>query len=288
MGDKKIVVHIGPPKTATTSLQFFLQNMQIENTAYVGVFQPRHENKERNELRDNLFDFLRHGRERKRKIVKMLIDKVQCRNLIFSEEMILHGPNWKKKIRHLSELLEEYPHIVKVCVRDPASSIPSYYQEMYERLSPQLRNSYPAFVNSSYADIYDYENVYCHLQESGIVNVECFTFENLIEGKLTVDDFVHGHSLYGKKHNITLHKKNSSNGAVRKGHRVVKFSYVDELGDWSRYFTSAIRKMGSFGKSVVRQLRYRWRGQKEVRVGYTEREERLQQKYVRFISSMPE
>ena len=287
MNDKKITVHIGPPKTATTSLQFFLQKLDSRNIEYTGVFQPRHKNKERNKIRNNLFSFLTSGKDQKKKKVKAFINEIECQNLILSEEMILHGLNWRKKIRRLSSLLEDYSHVVKVCLRDPKDGIPSYYQEMYERLSPSLRYDYEAFVNSSYGDVYDYESVNCCLQEAGFAEVEWFTFERLIGGQLTIGEFISNCSVDEKDRLISLRKENSSKRSGRKECKVVDFSYIDELGSWSRHLASLVERMGPPGKRLVQKLRHGWKGHKEVRIGFTEREAELKKKYLRFLSSIP-
>lgn len=40
----KLYLHIGPPKTATTSLQIALQQANLPGVHYGGIFQPRESN----------------------------------------------------------------------------------------------------------------------------------------------------------------------------------------------------------------------------------------------------
>ena len=37
----KLIIHIGPPKTASTSLQYYLESLNQDGVKYIGVNQPR-------------------------------------------------------------------------------------------------------------------------------------------------------------------------------------------------------------------------------------------------------
>ena len=37
----KLIIHIGPPKTATTALQLYWMGLHVNNFKYCGIIQPR-------------------------------------------------------------------------------------------------------------------------------------------------------------------------------------------------------------------------------------------------------
>lgn len=61
---KKIIIHLGPPKTATTSLQYFFQKIDFKsmNALYIGVLQPRNKKnlKAHNAIADKILSFVKN------------------------------------------------------------------------------------------------------------------------------------------------------------------------------------------------------------------------------------
>lgn len=157
---KKVVIHAGPPKTGTTSIQTFLQESSLSRVCYLGVFQPRHENEYRNRLRDKIYAYLNGGHEEVSEIQEFIEDVLDSKEVaVFSEEMILHGLNWKSKVDRLYSIFGHFDPRVSICLRDPKDALPSYYQEIYSNLDKTFRSEFRQFVNSEYGEIYNYREV---------------------------------------------------------------------------------------------------------------------------------
>jgi hypothetical protein len=126
---KKVVIHAGPPKTGTTSIQTFLQESSLSRVCYLGVFQPRHENECRNRLRDKIYAYINGGHEEVSEIQEFIENILDSKEVaVFSEEMILHGLNWKSKVDRLYSISGQFDPRVSMCLKDPKDALTSYYQ----------------------------------------------------------------------------------------------------------------------------------------------------------------
>lgn len=132
----KIFVHIGLPKTATTSLQKdFFPFLTGEGTKYIGVFHPRGISDYSN-LYDELLLAIK-GEIQSNNIRIRLKESVRENNLILSEEMILvsqPGSTWKQKLANLKIILDGFDYEIIITVREPVSGLFSYYCECYHDL----------------------------------------------------------------------------------------------------------------------------------------------------------
>lgn len=131
----KVIVHIGLPKTATTSLQIdiFSKIEYAENMHYLGVFHPRESFQE--PLFKQFYHFIRTGKgfeDLKNKINNKL---QEGKNILISEEMIVVSDpdiEWRQKLKNLAILLKQFEHKIIVTVREPVSALFSYYTENIE------------------------------------------------------------------------------------------------------------------------------------------------------------
>ena len=132
----KIFVHIGLPKTATTTLQaHFFPSLPIENTLYLGVTQPRRH------LQHPAFsrfgDAIRTGRLMEaRAELTALLETNEL--VVISEEMLTvsqPGLPWRKKLDRLAKLLTGLDYTVMVTVREPIAAMYSYYVERHSQFS---------------------------------------------------------------------------------------------------------------------------------------------------------
>lgn len=224
-----IYLHIGLPKTATSSLQEFLYEESDNcHLNYLGVHQPRGQGKEHQfytqlicfmnsqtpeELSNNL-DVCR----------KTLISLINGSNtpLFLSEEMLTVdnlGITWQMKIDRLSMLLSGIQYKIIVTTREPVSALHSFYTEIYH----DVKFDYPslsAFCESNNnAKIYDYNNLRSVLNDSfDMSEVVFFPFEDLIKEngiyrlltRLSID-YVAGKSLLE-----TNTKKKTLNGSFTR------------------------------------------------------------------------
>ena len=129
----KLFVHIGLPKTATTSLQIDLfPRINQERLIYLGVYQPRE--KEQKQIYKYFYKAVNTGQEieKTNSLLKTQLDKGI--NLLISEEMTVVTDKkytWREKIYNLFKVLIGLDYYLIVTVREPVSAMFSYYVELY-------------------------------------------------------------------------------------------------------------------------------------------------------------
>jgi hypothetical protein len=189
----ELIIHIGPPKTATTSLQHFFQNLNNPKIIYDGIFQPR---KEKNNFtcQEIHREILNNEFKKQSRYVtkyKRLINNGMY--VIVSEEMFSvnsSGISWQDKLERLAIYFEELEPTILFTIREPKDVIPSYYQEIYYYLKYTLQDDLNAFAKSSYCEIYDYCFLYEFLKELNVKKLKILSFDKLIAGEYTLSDIL--------------------------------------------------------------------------------------------------
>lgn len=183
----QVYVHIGLPKTATTSLQLdFFPHVDNKEFKYLGVFQFR-EQRVQDVLFQKIISAVRSGHDldgANRALKKRLEE--EKRSLIISEEMLTVGSElktWQEQLANLSQILAGIEAKLLVTVREPVSAMFSFYLELYDRFEKSdLCFSELALKNNDFA-IYRYETLFKVL-------FECFDprciylqrFEDIVKG----------------------------------------------------------------------------------------------------------
>lgn len=109
---KLIKIHIGPPKTGTTTIQFLLD--KYKNDIFIG------------------------GNNLILKDIHFAINKLLDNNstLVYSDERVLmeyyKNENWKQHLNRLKEVfsIEGVKTEVIITIRNPADALPSLYQQL--------------------------------------------------------------------------------------------------------------------------------------------------------------
>jgi hypothetical protein len=187
----ELIIHVGPPKTATTSLQFFLQGITLKNFIYSGVIQPR--GKDPFSLCSLVYKDITSGNDANKDFVLDTVGKnlTSGNNVFLSEECFLLESNnvsWKQKINKISNYFNEFNPSVVVTAREPQKSIISYYHEIYGALDISYKKDYEKFLKSEYCSIYNYEILHDFLVEK-FNNIIFMDFIKLIKGMYSVKDF---------------------------------------------------------------------------------------------------
>jgi hypothetical protein len=191
----QLTLHIGPPKTASTSLQLALQDSSHHDFAYGGCYQPRGSRGEA--LSDGLHD-IAAGRVRTN---GNQIDTLNCIRdslatglpLVISEEMFLvqqPGANMREKIARLGQALHGIPTRILITLRRPSEALPSLYQELYLTLPRPLRHSFDAFCESEAAFCFDYEAIESLLKTAGFAPVSYLRFDSLASGQVPLSSIL--------------------------------------------------------------------------------------------------
>jgi hypothetical protein len=210
-----------------------------------------------------------------RDLVESNLDNTE--GAIFSEEMILHGLNWRSKIKRLYDIFGQYNPSVSICLRGPKEALLSYYQEIYSSLDKDLRSDFSSFVNSEYGDIYNYREVEQCFESSGFQDICFFHFDDLIGGRLFLRDLgVQG--IPDADVRIRLSRNNKSKKDHR-GYRLVEINRIDEM---ENLFSSAIgflKRLGPPGRYTNRAIRSMMETSKTIEISHVDKCDSLQKVY---------
>jgi len=181
----KIIVHIGLPKTATTTLQSdFFPVFVNDFIEYWGVCQPRGKRGQSNAY----FNFyravdtgLRVGEVRKELELKI----AQGKTVIFSEEMITvsstTSSTWREKLKNLGNILKGLQYDIVVTVRDPIPALFSYYVELHRDNYSHGEEFMDRALSDEVMEIFHYRKLTEKLVEFfDYNNIHIFKFEDLI------------------------------------------------------------------------------------------------------------
>ncbi|NVK75228.1 MAG: hypothetical protein HWE24_17295 [Oceanospirillaceae bacterium] len=193
MMSPKLVIHIGSPKTSTTSLQSLLESLDIEGFMYGGCLQPR------SAKRPSLVsDIHRSIVNRDKDSIKELSDSIKValeskEIVLLSEEMFLVHENRmgvKEKLQELYDLIGDLRTEVLITVRNPSKGLPSLYQELYSNLPKDLQEDFSKFCYSDYALSFRYPELDMLLKDLGFKNIRYVSFDSLVSGNLTLGSFL--------------------------------------------------------------------------------------------------
>ena len=186
-----VILHIGPPKTATTSLQRLLGEFTSDRFYFGGVTQPRKETTtdlarrlhrvcagnagDASEVRQAISKYVEHGRD-----------------VVISEEMFLvdRPVAHQAKLQKLRKVLSGLPVTLVVCVRDPVAGLQSLYQQVFPNLSLREKLSFRTFLKSNQARVFDYGSVQEATAEAGFAEVRYISFDRLVAGRLSWADLL--------------------------------------------------------------------------------------------------
>jgi hypothetical protein len=183
----KIFVHIGLPKTATTTLQMdFFPAISRDGITYLGVYQPRYASQE--PLYEGTCEAIKSGRQ-----IGELRDELMGRldsgeTLILSEEMIAVSQDtmaFREKLRNLSKLLNGLDYQIILTVREPAAALFSYYVERYDEFYRRNIGFMDAAMQDESMFIFHYKKLINELLDNfEKQRVHVYQFESLIKGEL--------------------------------------------------------------------------------------------------------
>lgn len=239
-----IIVHIGLPKTGTTSLQQdYFSQLDPEKVEYLGVLVPRYE------IQKPLFTNFQ-------KVVNEGIDisKVQHeisqlilkgKKVLISEEMITVSTNknsWNNKLSNLKKILQPFNYKIIVTIRNPVDSVKSYYYELSHRKEFRNNTIEEIYINTDIFQIYEYDKLMLYLTELfSRKNIIVIEFNNIIKNSLESLQIVLGEDLNKVSQLNNRNKREFSNGKAISKKKVF-------------IFATLFNKMGNFGKLLKKIL----------------------------------
>lgn len=188
---KKLIVHIGPPKTATTSLQYYFQNLDLVNLFYAGVSQPRQSSD--SSIAAILLQWMRDDSSSvSLEQVLSVLNIAFAENdvVIVSEELFLVPESrcsLSSKMDKLMQLSHNYDTRIIYTKRNLKSVVPSYYQELYPNLTKGLQDSFEKFCKSTYMEAFDLLSLKSSFQNVGC-DFKVLDFEDVVSSRLRLFD----------------------------------------------------------------------------------------------------
>lgn len=187
----ELIIHIGPPKTATTSFQkFFLYN-SFNEISYEGIIQPRIKNDDTicKLICDSAVEYAKGCDIKKSKIRNIKLPK-SSHCLLSEESFLVNGQaiRWQDKMKGLYKITHHLNPILLIVVRNPIDAIRSYYQEMYYRLDKNEIKSINDFAESNYCVIYKYDELLNFINNTGFSSIKLINFDELINKQYKISD----------------------------------------------------------------------------------------------------
>lgn len=182
----KLFIHIGLPKTATTTLQKnIFQSLDPEQVHYVGVIQPREE--PQSSLYLNFVHAINTGEiSDSQALLKLVLGT--GKSVLISEEMILVSENsidWRTKLDNLAHLIQGLDYQLILTVREPTSGMHSYFVELYPQLIKENRNFLDAASNNPTMQIFHYNKLISELIiRFSMDRILIKKFEDIINGDI--------------------------------------------------------------------------------------------------------
>jgi hypothetical protein len=184
---KKVILHIGLPKTATTLLQQHIFPQLRKYIDYIGVRQPRTLDQE--SIYADIWNLVCVDQVEYNKSLGVVKARLQNRldnndkPFVFSEECFCLDSGstiWQEKLNRLATIFRDYDIQILVTVRNPISAIFSYYIELY----PKIKNKHSDVVHfaneSNLSKIYKYKYLESIIISSfGNVNIDYVPFESI-------------------------------------------------------------------------------------------------------------
>lgn len=210
----KLVLHIGLPKTATTSMQYQVLDTPENRSLYLGKFQSSKSNF--HELVSNyLNEKIELGAAREE--VSKIMSRFQI--CVYSNEMLTvdSGTRWHEKLEKLGTLLENVEVQILVTTRLPSSHAPSLYAELQPLFDWR---SMDQFLEDNQSEILNIDSIDSAIKDSGLAKnhaVKYIDFDDLIESNFyALTDIVHELNIPRSTSHLNRRKYNATTIDSRK------------------------------------------------------------------------
>lgn len=183
----KIFVHIGLPKTATSSLQMDLfPRLENEKLKYLG--RREIEGQDEHVLFSAFYESVCTGKNIEAVKTQLITYLKEDISLLISEEMIVLSQGnvtWRNKLNNLEVILEGLNYCIIVTVRNPVEALFSYYVEMYQKYEKSGHSFVDLALHDENMEIFHYGKLFHEIgNQFALENVFVKPFEDIISGKL--------------------------------------------------------------------------------------------------------
>lgn len=247
----KVFIHIGLPKTATTTLQTqMFPVLDQDKIKYLGVFQPRTATESVGFRL--LIDAINSGNVGSAR--DWVIKNINADNsFLLSEECILVSEcqaDWRSKLKNLAKIVHGLDYELILTVREPVDALFSYYVELYSQFSRENKSFLDLAMNDPRMEIFHYAKLFSELSRRFEPNrIFVKKFEDIVLGETSdLYELLIGRPspALGEKLGVNNHK-DKSDGYVLTGKSytvkdVVKGCLL-RLGVDSVYLSDPVKKM---------------------------------------------
>lgn len=213
----ELIIHLGPPKTATTSLQTFFHKLDHPEIVYGGVAQPWKTTK-KNSIEKKLYAAITQNEPNSAKevIEEIKYNLEKGKSVFISDEMFLvkTKETVDSKLRKLFVLLSQFNPMVLLVTREPQAVIESYFGEICNKI--EIKNI-ESFAESSHCEIYKYLSLQKKILNVGYSKIVFLHYKKLVKGNYKLSDIF---SFLKKDMDIVLPMKNISK--TKSNHRLAK------------------------------------------------------------------
>jgi|SRR5690554_690149 len=216
---KKIILHLGPPKTGTTTIQEILTNELSNN--YLGNLSNN------TTLTEKMISYIKGDLKANLKEIKSEIESLYLNSessLIYSDERVLLEyttfSNWNTQLRKLFDIFR-FDNIaleVVLCLRNPKDALPSLFQQL-RNIKWISKLSLSEFLTTRQASIFNYNVLEKELINSGFSNISYYNFEILKDKQLDL-------SLFGINYFVPL-KEVRNKSKIVNSNRVYNYTAAD-------------------------------------------------------------
>lgn len=263
----RVYVHIGLPKTATTTLQLdYFPHLNNDEYQYLGVRQPRGQ-KVQDPLFTEIISAARSGKGLE-EVNQVLKDRLQTdqRSLIISEEMLTVGSaevTWQEQLANLKEILSGIDHKVLVTVREPVSAMFSFYVELHDRFQRKGLPFPELALQDNDFGIYHYDNLLAVLSESfGLACVHLQSFENLVKADFrATSDFLDNPTMEHAFSSLSNHNQKKKTKSAVMVPKKLKLRWITRLyhllGGEQNRFALALKRIANKPLLKLRGFTYK-------------------------------
>lgn len=214
---KQLIIHIGPPKTATTSLQTLLQNSKSDSWLYLGVRQDR----TGSDFSDTLLKYVRGNHQSETFMLNCFKEYFQeSDTLVVSEEMLVLPTEHRstlEMLRQLNRVLVQLDVEIRFVYikREIESVVISLYQELFPQLFGMFHSDFHSFCRSYYMDMFNLKQIKTEHDVHGFeLNIHAFSSVISLDYEL-----FQSFGIEGSSEKVELPKVNR--GSVECGERIL-------------------------------------------------------------------
>lgn len=255
----RLYIHIGLPKTATTTLQKDLFPVFCSSSGweYAGVSFPRAWDYNQDSIYDSFMRSIYSGDGTEFKDT-LCGANIGSRPVLISEEMltvVTNRSSWKENLINLKRIISEEDYRILLTIRQPLDAAYSYYIERYDYFKGDGREFDETLLESLDMQIYRYHAFVAYIIELfGEDRVFFGAFDKIINGDFSdIEKFLDEsvpHSYTAELHNSKI-RKNQKVVLPARGNLYLNLSKLISKNTRGNFLHSSLKRIGGWIRPVL-------------------------------------